>query len=137
MSEDNGWRKTTWPDVGKELIFWSAIIALALILCSCAPYAGHGAVGHAGSVGRAVEATDAVPRDSIAARVPWSPNDRPVRIYVLNMERGIYHGYWNDNPFLWAYQARGRYVLDFHVMTGATLPAIPCTIELRRTDGRP
>jgi hypothetical protein len=40
-------------------------------------------------------------------RVPWSPNGRPVRLYVVNVEPGTYFGYWspftsvsfpNENP---------------------------------------
>ncbi len=45
-------------------------------------------------------------------------------------------------PFLWVFISREykpRYARFFylHAMTGATLPAIPCTIEIRKTDGRP
>jgi len=174
-TREDPFRNNPWEWVvfiARVIVSGVIILVAVFLICSCAP--------HPSAI---------APQTDTVARVPWSPNDRPVRLYVLNMERGIYHGYWSaagilhwesgeaevavggavdqrlpsgrvlapgagrakpkarkaparstlsiTYPFLWSYQARGRYVLDFHVMTGATLPDTTCVIELRRTDGRP
>ena len=135
------------------LIFVVALIVISFaanLLCSCAP--------HKSAI---APQTDIAARDSMQFRVPWSPNGRPVKFYVLNVEPGIYHGYWAASsityPFLWGilaerlrvtpittphnillgWRTHPGLVLQMHQQTGAVLPDTACIIEIQNTGGRP
>ena len=117
------------------------LVTLISMLCSCAPRVSPeppwpDAYIQPDTIDTPTEYVDSVP----IPRAPWSPGGRPVRWYVLNVEPGIWHGYWNDQPFLFGFLYDGdkpRYVLSLDVMTGSAVVVTPCIIELRRTNGRP
>lgn len=74
--------------------------------------------------------------DTIAS-APW-PEPTPIRIIMLNRTAGaIYHGYeWGaSEPFLWGMTTVGG-IAELHVMTGANVPAPPCTVVVKETGGR-
>ena len=64
----------------------------------------------------------------------------PIHMYLFGVRParpGIYHAYYNGKPFMWAYVTHRGCVATFFTMTGADVPLLPCTIEIRETSGRP
>ncbi|MCP4898865.1 MAG: hypothetical protein GY906_17985 [bacterium] len=106
------------------------VVALALILCSCAP----NTVTNAPNIDALSEHADSL----AYPRAPWSPGGRPLRIMITNVEPGTYFGYVDDSPFLFGFlydRDKPRYVLEMQIMTGIPNVMPPCVIEIRKSDG--